>query len=86
MVDGADKIGLLAARLMEEIEAEDLPEGFSNARVGVVGLVIEVEADSEKNPHGVVQLKYRCSDTRHWVQAGLFTAASDAARSWFERE
>jgi hypothetical protein len=84
MIAGGERIGQLAAELMEAIEAEELPEGLSNARVGVVGVVVEIEADDENNPHGSVQIKYRCTDTRGWVQAGLFLAASDSSRDWFE--
>lgn len=81
---GAEKIGVLAAELMEEIEHEGLPEGVSNPHVGVVGLVVEVRADSEENEYGVVSMKCQCTDTRGWIQAGLFQAAADSSRRWWE--
>lgn len=79
---GTEKIGLLAAKLMEQIEQEDLPDGLSDPRVGTVALVVEINADQEDNEHGAVRIVYRCTDTRDWVQAGLLLAASDAARGW----
>jgi len=83
VIAGTERIGQLAAELMEAIEGEEMPEGFVNGRVGTVALVVELEGDNEDGEgHGVNSVKYRCSDTREWVQAGLLTVASDAARNW----
>ena len=79
---GTEKFGLLAAKLMEQIEQEELPDGLSNPTVGAVALVVEINADEAGNDHGAVRIVYRCTDTRQWVQAGLLLAASDAARDW----
>lgn len=83
-ITGMERVGLLAASLLEQIEADALPEGISNPRIGTVALVVEIEADQESNEHGATRIVYRCTDSREWVQAGLFLAASDAARRWGE--
>lgn len=62
-MEDVGKVGKLAAELMQAVE-EEYPDG----RVGVVGLVIEVVLDDEQ----ATVLRYRATDPRVWVQAGLF--------------
>lgn len=71
------RLGQVAAELMERL-AED-HEDTENARVGVVALVVEI--DGETDGEGATWIEYRCSDSRRWIQAGLFDRAKAASLS-----
>lgn len=58
------RIGLVAAEIMAQIEAEH-PEG----RIGAVGVVVQVNYDG----HQVIESRTNCDAP--WVSAGLFRRA-----------
>ncbi len=64
-------IGVLVAELMEFI-ADDYDE---DVQIGTVGVVVEVNGDDWTS------VRYRCSDSRLWVQQGFFLAAQNAVDS-----
>jgi hypothetical protein len=72
-------IGNLAADLMERLDdTSSLAEG-ETAEVGVVAVVAEVTVHEPGGP-GRTHVTYRCSDPRHWIQAGLFEQAKRATQ------
>jgi len=71
-----ERLGGLAAELLDEIEAEEMPEG-TTVSIGTVAIVVElhrVDADGE----GYDKIKTRCTDHRRWLQEGLFDVARRA--------
>jgi hypothetical protein len=78
-VNGQERIGHVAADLMESVEHSELPDGLTNPRVRTVAVVVEIETDSEDpDEPGTTEVFYRCSDQRRWVQIGFFEAAQRA--------
>lgn len=61
------KLGLECSEMMGEL-ATSFPD---DAEVGVVGLVVEITLEDDST-----HLATFCSDTRRWVQIGLFQEAS----------
>jgi hypothetical protein len=61
-------VGTLAAELMERL-AEQYSE---DAEIGIVAVVAEIDCGDS------TAIYYRCTDGRHWIQAGLFDAAKRA--------
>lgn len=61
-------MGVLVAELMDTI-ADEYGE---DAKIGTVAVVVEIDHDEW------TQVRYRCSDTRSWVQEGFFRAAQHA--------
>lgn len=78
-IAGGEKIGFLAADVMESIEKATPPDGHSPS-IGVVAIVVEINTEEEDGP-GMTDVIYRCSDQRRWVQAGFFKRAGDAVYS-----
>ncbi len=78
-VANTDRVGRVAAELMEQLEKTDLPEADDlSAEVGIVAVVAEITVKEEDGP-GRSHIFYRCSDRRKWLQAGLFHMAERAA-------
>jgi hypothetical protein len=64
------EVGNLAAEFMEQLERQYDSE---NVKIGVVGLVVELNFNRPEGESTVIQ--YMCSDPRRWVQAGIFDTA-----------
>lgn len=60
------EVGIVAARLMDDIETEHADEDLS---IGVVMLIVELCGQEE------TLIRYRCSDERLWIQRGLLAEA-----------
>lgn len=84
------KVGILAAKLMEEIaqKYEDGP-----CVIGEVMLVVEIKADPEKSIEDwegsefedfAATVETRCTDDRVWVQMGLLNFASEGQKLYFQ--
>lgn len=75
MSDGLDttKLSTLALDLIERL-AED--HAGRPTEVGMVALVVEINGEYQGDQ--VTWVEYRCTDTRRWVQVGLFQAAERA--------
>jgi len=67
----ASPIGRAAAELMESIEAQV----GEDSKVGTVAIIVEVDSKENEEP-GTTHIFYRCSDSRAWVQYGLFACAA----------
>lgn len=72
MIEGAEKLGTLAAEFMEQIEEADVAEGCT-ARIRTVVMVAEIDVDDVDGP-GFTGIRTRCSEARRWVQVGLLDA------------
>jgi hypothetical protein len=70
------RLGQLAAELMDRI-AEEYAEADGTPTLGIVAVVAEVNVDRDDGT-GWTSVDYRCSDSRRWVQVGLFDAAKRA--------
>ena len=79
-VEGAEKIGTLAAEFMEQIEHSDVADGCT-AQIRTVALVVEIDVDEEDGP-GFTGIRTRCSEPRRWVQIGLL----EAGKCWIEND
>lgn len=64
-------LATVAAELMDELEEEYASK--EDVQLGVVAVVAEVNWSDGDG--GVTAVQYRCSDSRRWVQVGLFDAA-----------
>lgn len=75
MIQGAERVGTLAAELMEHISDASVEEGLT-AQIRTVAIVCEVDVQpQDEDEPGWTQIRYRCSDPRRWVQRGFFDAA-----------
>lgn len=74
------ELGITAAELMERLEREYA--GKDDVKLGVVAVIAEV-GYTDREGDEVTAVEYRCSDGRHWIQSGLFAAASRACHSSF---
>ena len=72
MID-ASKVGVAAAQLMEDLE-KDQAQTSEEQAIGDVMLLAEVRGKDEDG-HYTYYLRYRCTDTRQWVQRGMLHAA-----------
>lgn len=70
MLDGLDKVGVLAAQLMDQMEEESEPE--DNETIGEVMLLAEVRGTDANGPY--TYITWRCSDKREWAQRGMLHA------------
>lgn len=86
-VEGSEKIGLVAAQMMEIIDDDyehDIEIGIVAILVEVNGTNPELVDDHDLNPDDEYlagqfsEVRYRCSDARRWVQIGFFKAAERA--------
>lgn len=75
MANGLEKVGIIAADLMERLE--DDYKDFDDVEIGIVAVVVEVNY-VDRQDDGVSAVEYRCSDERRWIQHGLFEAARRA--------
>lgn len=75
-MEGQERIGLVAAELMEALEGAELPDDVE-ASIGTVGIVIEVDLDAGHGA-GSTFIRYRCSDPRVWIQRAFFEEALKA--------
>ena len=76
MIEGVERVGLVAAQLMEKIEADSEPT--DDERIGEVMLLVEVRGTDEDGPYTYIE--WRCSDEREWMQRGLMHAGLDSER------
>jgi hypothetical protein len=84
VIEGAEKLGKLAAEVMQMIDEATIEDGCE-ARVGAVAVVVELNVDEDDGP-GFTEIRYRHSDSRRWVQAGFFEAATRAVIEGVETE
>ena len=68
------EVGIQAAKLMDELGEEDMPQ---DAELVAAGLVVEVAYGDEDEPMRHVLM--RCSTTDHVAQVGLFETAKHIA-------
>jgi hypothetical protein len=76
MIEGVEKVGVLAAQLMEKVEADSEPT--EDEHVGEVMLLVEMRGTDEDGPYTYIE--WRCSDEREWVQRGILHAGLDQER------
>jgi hypothetical protein len=71
------EIATFVAEFLEDLETEDQMEGAhpEGSEVGVIAVVVELTGAEE------TMIRYRCSDTRRWLQTGLFEAAKRAVET-----
>lgn len=77
------KIAETAAELIDSLEEELASHGnvdHATVEVGIVGVVAEINYTGEDGEEYTV-LQYRTSDSRKWVQAGLYGQISANIRS-----
>lgn len=67
------KLGEVTAALMELIDAEN-----PDAELGEVMVLAEIQGTDEEG--GWTGIRWRCSDSRYWVQDGLLYAALNCDR------
>jgi hypothetical protein len=77
-------IGELAAGLMQGLEediAATLKPGEEAPTVEMVGIAVELQwPPSEENEQmGSTSIRFRCTDSRAWIQKAFFAEASDIA-------
>lgn len=77
-------IGELAAGLMQSLEediAATLEPGQEAPKVKMAAIAVELEwPPSEENEQmGSTSIRFRCSDSRVWIQRAFFAEASDIA-------
>lgn len=65
------RLGTVAAELMERLINDHADT--DGAHVGVVAVVAEVTGSIDGEE--CTWIEYRCSDSRRWIQAGLFDHA-----------
>lgn len=70
MID-ASKVGVSAAHLMEDLEKEQT-ELAEEQTIGEVMLLAEVRGEDEDGSY--TYLRFRCTDSREWVQRGMLHA------------
>ncbi len=73
-------LGSLAADVMEQIEG--LYGG--EAELGTVAIIAEINVEDDE--FGTNVIVYKCSDSRRWIQMGLFEAAKMAVGNGSEQE
>lgn len=71
-----ERLGGLAAEVLDVIEAQEIPEGAA-VRIGTVAIVVELHRD-EADGEGLDKILTRCTDHRRWLQQGLFDVARRA--------
>lgn len=84
------KIGELTADLMESLEAgiaDVIEPGEQAPEVKTVAIIVELDWPpcEQNNNYGSSAIRYRCTDSRVWIQRALFTEAADIAHAGRER-
>lgn len=67
-------LSTLALELIERLATDH--EDTEDAEVGTVALVVEINGRYEDQE--ATWVEYRCTDSRRWIQIGLFEAATRA--------
>lgn len=66
-------VGVVAAELMESLADE---YDGDEVQVGTVAVVVELDLPADEGEElGSTEIRYRCTDGRRWIQAGLFDQA-----------
>jgi hypothetical protein len=76
VIGGMERLGSLAAELLELIETEEVRED-SEISIGTVAIVVELNR-TDPDGEGSDKILTRCTDLRRWVQEGLFDVARRA--------
>lgn len=77
MIEGHERLGILTAELMEQLEESEVDEGHT-ARLGEVMIVVEVDVDKDggEEEDGFTAIRTRCSSGKYWIQKGLLAAGA----------
>lgn len=75
MIQGREKLGALAAELMEQFEEAEVEDGYEG-RLGEVVIVAEVDIDKihGADEDGYTAIRTRCTNGKQWIQLGLLEA------------
>jgi hypothetical protein len=73
----AGKVGLVAAALMDDLASDQAHMGDDQS-IGEVMLLAEVRGEDEDGSY--TYIRFRCSDSRDWVQRGILHACLDQDR------
>lgn len=82
MIEGAEKLGVLAAELMQQFEEAEIVDGFKGV-LGEVLIVAEINVDKigGGDEDGVTAIRTRSTNAKQWVQLGLLNAGIDRVRT-----